>query len=870
MVEYVVRYAGERINDFADLAILGGSCHLEAGAFGTLTLELPPSHPMARMGAFAKRDASREVTFSERYADGTEAELFRGWVTDSSLDADLVLTVECEGMLSYLERTCVRPYSATALTGLSAGTTVINSDPFEWIVEQHNLHAGRDMAFEVGVNPHARVAAGSEDYPTTWDELNGKFCTGLDRFLHARSNEWGVRVLDLLDGGAGEGTQAIVVGENVVEMALDESSRDVVTAIIPRGTTDDEYHAGAGERIERRDIGVEGADVGPMVGDCSTATVEGDRVVNWDMVAAYGMREERRDYDATTPEDLARMAAAELNPAELGEREVRAFDVTALDLHDLNPSMQPLRLLDWTEIFIRADGQVDGDAKGRLVFHGWLPCTTIDFDLADPARSRYHFGDLPQTLTRQSALRLGMLRRGNGTLVRKAGATEWNNDRVWNRSDEVEDGYIAGDEEVRGELAGAEERWSEHLDEQFDAHTKEWYEHLESSVGEVAAQDAQGREDLLKHLDEVEGKWSDDLGALDSELSDAIDGVSGRVDGLQGTVDANHRTLLEGIRDVAQNAQRTFFGECRSYGSARTVSGANLTRPGGEEFALAKGVVVDVLMQYASSGACTLDIAGTGAIGVCTNGFDVGVWQAGQVVRMLYDGTCWQACSTDIYGSSITVGNPAQANFYTNGYDAQLRIGSDAYWKASMTGQTVGLTSQSHIDIGDSYIDMVHRSGATLTFSYDSSYDTASIKSDSGVDIDGGYGYVILGNNYGGFYVPSTYDGPTMTNRSGSKSLSFSLGGDGFQTNQYRWVTRSIVVTASDQEYMSFTPARLGLNTFDGYAFAVSNGDANARDFYVVGTQVTPTWMAVKFDRAVNNNIRLNFLGVPVGTIYKD
>lgn len=835
-VEYIVRYAGERINDFADLAILGGSCHLEAGAFGTLTLELPPSHPMARMGAFAKRDASKEVTFSERYGNGEEAELFRGWVTDSSLDADLVLTVECEGMLSYLARTCVRPYSATALTGLSSGTTVINSDPFEWLVEQHNLHAGQDMAFEVGYNPHARIATGSDDYKTTWDELNEKFCTGLDRFLYARSNDWGARVLDLLDGGAGEGTQAIVVGENVVEMDLDETSRDVVTAIVARGATDDEYESGSGNRVERREIGLEGADVGPIVGDCSTVTVDGDRAVNWDMVAAYGMKEEKRDYDATTPEDLARAAAADLNPRELEDRDVRAFDVTALDLHNLNPEVQPLRLLDWTEIFIRADGQVDGDAKGRLVFHGWLPCTMIDFDLGDPARSTYHFGDLPQTLTRQSALRLGMLRRGNGTLVRKAGATEWDTDRFWNRSDQVEDGYIAGDDELRQEIADTADQWSQHLDEQFDEYTQKWYDALD----EESKESAQGREELLKHMDEIEGKWSDDLTAVDDK------------------VDKNHRELLAGLRDVALTTQRTFFGVChtRAGVSSKSVLSADLTKPGGEEFTLAKGAVVDVLFDYGDSGSgYTIDIAGTGVVPMATNGSRYAAWQDGEVLRLLYDGSVWQNCSNDIYGRSVTVGNPAQAHFYTDGNAAELRIGSNAYWHTGMDGMHVGLVSTYHVDIGSSSIAFQNGKNMLLTIEAGSS---VALTADDGMT---------LKSNDNGARLLLSQAGAHLS----CYNNSFGVVGNNYVTNGTYWVMRSIVVTVNDDEYYWLSPGDLGIvgvNGLSGYAFSVTNGDMNAKDFFVVGSEVRSNNLVVKFDRAINGRCRLNILGVPVSAVY--
>lgn len=881
-LEYVIRYAGERINDFAGMAIQGGSCDLEAGAFGSLTLQLPASHPMARNGAFAKKDATREVTLSERYGNGDEAELFRGWVTDTSLDRDLTLTVECEGMLAYLTRTVVRPYSCTAVSGLPTGTQIINEDPFVYLVEQHNAHAEAGMDFQVGSNPHVGYVIAGTDWKTTWEEMNDKFCTNLDRFLYARSDEWGNRVLYLLDGGAGEGTQAIVVGENVIEMDLDEASRDMVTAIIPRGTTDDPYNEGAGERVDRREIGVEGADVGPLVGGCSTCLVEGDRVVNWDMVEAYGYKEEKRDYELNTAEDLARAAASDLDPVEIEDREIRAFDVTAVDLHATNPDVQPIRILDWTEVFIRAEGLEDDGAKGRLIFHGWLPCTRIHIDLGDPARSEYHFGDLQQTFTRKSALRLGMLRRGNGTLVRRTDPSEWNNDRFWNHDDSVNDRVDdvndrlddtndrlddTNDElddfknEVPGIVDESTSEWGKHLEDQFDEDTRKWFE----SLDEAKKENAEGREELLKHMDEIEGKWGDDL------------------NGLGDKVDDNHRTLLDGIRDVAENCQRTFFGICTTATStsAKSVLSANLTRPGGEEFVLAKGVVVDVLFQHAHSGAATLDIAATGAKTIVTNGVRFGIWQDGEVIRFLYDGTYWQSCSTDIYGKSVTVGNPAQANFYTNGNELDLRIGQVSYWHAGMTGQRVGLLDNNHIDVGSNQITFEHQSGSELVFKKDSGSNSALIHSDTGIKVDGGYtsstnklAGTILSLFPSGIATLSAVSelqllggtiriGGLPTAATPGKSLEFWMSD--VHMNGKPVFMRSFVVDPGGHSYIDVALT----SSLSGYAFCATNGDINAQNQVIEGTAVGGNAMlTVNFRDAVSGKMRINILGVPVGTIY--
>lgn len=870
MPEYIVRYDGIQVNRGGDWALADDALDLEAGTFGSYSFTLAPTHPMSRLEAFVTEDASHEVTFAERYGDGQEAELFRGWVKKTSMDTDLMLTVECEGMLAYLKSTVVRPYACRSLADLPDGTEIIGSrDPFDWLVSQHNAHCPGSMQFDVGFNPHVGPVDAGTSWNSTWDELNDKFCSGLDRYLNARTGPGGRRLLDLLDGGAGEGTQVVVLGENVASMDISGESSEIVTAIIPRATLDDSYNQERRQRVDRREIGIEDADMDQVVGNCSTITHDGDRLVNWDMVAAYGYREEKRDYEASSPEDLATLASRDLDPLTIGERTANAIEVDAVDLHVANPSIQPIRLLDWNRIFIRAYGLEDDGAAlgvgtgGRLILDQWLPCSKLHISSTHPESSWYRFGDLPQTLTRMSALRMGMLRRGDGTLVRRTDGTEWDSDRIWDHADEIEDGYQKGDEELWEGLENATTEWGQHLDEQFDAYTKQWYE----SLDEAKKEDAQGREELLKHLDEVEGKWSDELGRMDGELDD-----------LAGTVDSNHRELLDGIRDVAESASRTFFGICDTAGgtASKALLPSQVTRPGGEDFELRKGVVVDVLFRHANEASYpTLDFAGTGPVSIVTNGDRYAVWHDGEVLRFVYDGTYWQNCSNNLYGRTVTVGNPSLANFYTNGNVAELRIGSESYWHAGVDGNRVGLVDRNHIDIQDDHIDFVRPSSilgpSTLRFSYSSYYTGAEISCDSGINIDGGYSHIRIGNDYGSFDVgTNAYNLTSISaNQADGSSLSFGIGYNGYFTKGSNWIMRSITTQVSSSEYASFYPSSLGITSFAGYSVNVTNGDANALDFYVVGTQVTANWMAVKFDRVVNGRIRLNILAVPVGAVYQ-
>ena len=59
----------------------------------------------------------------------------------------------------------------------------------------------------------------------------------------------------------------------------------------------------------------------------------------------------------------------------------------------------------------------------------------------------------------------------------------------------------------------------------------------------------------------------------------------------------------------------------------------------------------------------------------------------------------------------------------------------------------------------------------------------------------------------------------------------------------------------------------MGVADLSGYAFAVTNGDRNANDFFVVGTELVASSLWIACDRQIYGSVRLNILGVPVGAI---
>ena len=93
---------------------------------------------------------------------------------------------------------------------------------------------------------------------------------------------------------------------------------------------------------------------------------------------------------------------------------------------------------------------------------------------------------------------------------------------------------------------------------------------------------------------------------------------------------------------------------------------------------LSAGASVTVVFAHANAAdAPTLDVGGTGARPLRTNGSASAYWADGQAVVLTYDGTYWQVCSTPVYASTVTVGNPGGSNVRIDSNSVDIRDGTD-------------------------------------------------------------------------------------------------------------------------------------------------------------------------------------------------
>lgn len=104
-----------------------------------------------------------------------------------------------------------------------------------------------------------------------------------------------------------------------------------------------------------------------------------------------------------------------------------------------------------------------------------------------------------------------------------------------------------------------------------------------------------------------------------------------------------------------------------------TVTGGTLTTS-----TLKAGVSVSVRFTNANTAASpTLNVNGTGAKAIYTQGVRYAYWRANSTVVFTYDGSYWRVASEPVYANTATIGNAAAANVYIDSNTVNVRQGSN-------------------------------------------------------------------------------------------------------------------------------------------------------------------------------------------------
>lgn len=348
-----------------DLNLITPKLKVEMGKAGSLEFSIPPSNKYYNMIQQLRTGFVVEMD---------DEEIFRGRALSVERNFNNVRNVYGEGDLAYLIDSVQK---AEKYHG-SAHTLFWN------IIDGHNSMVEAAKRFTVGsitVEDRDVILAGQSDeiedaetgafdyrqiainsvadeWKTTYDYLESCLLSYVGGYLRTRY-ENGVTYIDWLKDYNSTATQEIEVGKNLLDLTEEISADDIFTVLIPLGD---------------ENLTIESVNNGSIELVNSEAVARFGRIVKTHVFSGVNQA-------STLLENGRRYLANHINAPV-------TVTVTAVDLHLLNPDIQPIRLGDKVKVVSPIHDMVD-----------YLTCTRIEYDLSNPANNVYTFGEPKQSLT---------------------------------------------------------------------------------------------------------------------------------------------------------------------------------------------------------------------------------------------------------------------------------------------------------------------------------------------------------------------------------------------------------------------------------------------------------------------------------------
>lgn len=292
--------------------------------------------------------------------DGDE-EIFRGRVLNHNRDFYRNKVIYCEGQLAFLLDSQVRPYEFR-------GTP---EELFTQLIENHNSRVDAEKRFEVGLcdirdgdttNTENQISRSKTTYAPTWDEINEKLISPLGGYLKVRLEE-GHRYIDYLTAPGIISTQQIVFGKNLIDLTDYVNAADVYTVIVPTGA----------EGLTIKEVN------------------DGKDYLESDLgISLFGRIEKHVQWEnVTVAQNLLTKAGNALSGAI---KLATTLTVNAVDMHLLGVDTAALRVGNYIRVISIPHG-----------IDELFLCSEIEYDLAEPDKTKYILGVTRSTLTETSS-----------------------------------------------------------------------------------------------------------------------------------------------------------------------------------------------------------------------------------------------------------------------------------------------------------------------------------------------------------------------------------------------------------------------------------------------------------------------------------
>ena len=310
-----------------ELKVIGAKCSLEVNKTGSLTFQIPPTHPYYDK---IKKHTSQIKLYQD------DRVLCWGRVLNDEITFDNIKNIECEGELSYLLDSIQRGKEYH----LEGGTENVIETYLKDIVAIHNSQVDDGKKFSVGVvnitDPNNYLYKIS-NYENTLTTLTDKLLNTYGGYLQVRHSN-GVRYLDYVSELTNSCNQIIEFGKNIIDMNRYIKGEDVYTALIPLGASN-ENTTNNEETYEKR-LTIS------SLADSTDGNIKkvNDYIYNTEAVKQWGWIWKVVKWDdVTSAENLLRKAKDELKSSI---NATLSIEMTAIDLHLLDVDIDRINVGD--------------------------------------------------------------------------------------------------------------------------------------------------------------------------------------------------------------------------------------------------------------------------------------------------------------------------------------------------------------------------------------------------------------------------------------------------------------------------------------------------------------------------------------------
>lgn len=341
-------YSPELVDD--GYKVISPKMHLEVNNAGSLDFTIPPCNVLYD-------DVYKMKSIITVEQDGEE--IFRGRISEESVDTYRQRKIYCEGDLSFLLDSLQAPFTFE-------GT---QAELFAMLLSVHNTQMDAEKRFMVGItsglDTENVITVGMTSYSDTLSTVQALLLDVYGGYIQTRT-EGDAHYLDYLDAYTNECKQKIEFGVNLLDYECQVNARELCTVLVPLGATTD-----AGTALTIADVNDGKAYIE------NTAAIERYgrvyRTYTWDQV--------------TDPAQLLELGNQYMQSAALPE----TLTIRAVDMYLLNPEADKIRKGDMVHLLSNPHG-----LDKRVI------CAAIDADLESGDQTEYTFGLPMQTMADQA------------------------------------------------------------------------------------------------------------------------------------------------------------------------------------------------------------------------------------------------------------------------------------------------------------------------------------------------------------------------------------------------------------------------------------------------------------------------------------